>query len=220
MPKHDQFDKNQEEGWDPAELDITQILSEIGDYEELGPDPAAMDYDGMTDPALGDVDRILQDARRELDAEREVPQETNDPEDSAAEAEFRDQEYRDAFDEGFERAFQEEPAQGSPETLPASGGTRRRRRRRSGRPAMKKKGTGFLGIPHFLSSLILCGIILAVCVTLSRVVWLWADDVLALTKEEKVVTVTIADTDTMEQITQKLTDAGHGRRPGPLLVRP
>ena len=29
MPKHDQFDKNQEEGWDPAELDITQILSEI-----------------------------------------------------------------------------------------------------------------------------------------------------------------------------------------------
>ena len=35
MPKHDQFDKNQEEGWDPAELDITQILSEIEGYEEL-----------------------------------------------------------------------------------------------------------------------------------------------------------------------------------------
>ena len=212
MPKHDQFDKNQEEGWDPAELDITQILSEIEGYEELGPDPAAMDYDGMTDPAMGDVDRILQDARRELDAGREVPQEMNDLDDPSAGAEFRDQEYRDAFDEGFERAFQEEPGQEPPETLPASGGARRRRRK-SGRPAMKKKGTGFLGIPHFLSSLILCGIILAVCVTLSRVVWLWADDVLALTKEEKVVTVTIADTDTMEQITQKLADAGLVRYP-------
>ena len=47
---------------------------------------------------------------------------------------------------------------------------------------------------------------------LARVVWLWADDVLALTKEEKVVTVTIADTDTMGEITQK---AGPGRF-GPL----
>ena len=84
MPKHDQFDKNQEEGWDPAELDITQILSEIEGYEELGPDPAAMDYDGMTDPAMGDVDRILQDARRELDAGREVPQEMNDLDDPSA----------------------------------------------------------------------------------------------------------------------------------------
>ena len=70
-----------------------------------------------------------------------------------------------------------------------------------------------MGIPHFLSTLILCAIILAVSVTLARVVWLWADDVLALTKEEKVVTVTIADTDTMGEITQKLAQAGLVRYP-------
>ena len=33
MPKHDQFDKNQEDAWDPAELDITQILTDIGGGE-------------------------------------------------------------------------------------------------------------------------------------------------------------------------------------------
>ena len=59
MPKRDKLDKSQEEGQGPEELDITQILSEVNDYEELGPDQSAMDAYGMTDPALGDVDRIL-----------------------------------------------------------------------------------------------------------------------------------------------------------------
>ena len=53
MPKRDKLDKSQEEGQGPEELDITQILSEVNDYEELGPDQSAMDAYGMTDPALG-----------------------------------------------------------------------------------------------------------------------------------------------------------------------
>ena len=61
MPKRDKLDKSQEEGQGPEELDITQILSEVNDYEELGPDQSAMDAYGMTDPALGDVDRILRE---------------------------------------------------------------------------------------------------------------------------------------------------------------
>ncbi len=130
-------------------------------------------------------------------------------EDAASGGEFRDQEYQDAFDESFERAFQGKEeirrrrAQTHPPPQPAE----------EIRPAShEEKGDRTLGIPHFLSTLILCAIILAVSVTLARVVWLWADDVLALTKEEKVVTVTIADTDTMGEITQK---AGPGRF-GPL----
>ena len=66
MPKRDKLDKSQEEGQGPEELDITQILSEVNDYEELGPDQSAMDAYGMTDPALGDVDRILREVREEL----------------------------------------------------------------------------------------------------------------------------------------------------------
>ena len=64
MPKRDKLDKSQEEGQGPEELDITQILSEVNDYEELGPDQSAMDAYGMTDPALGDVDRILREVRK------------------------------------------------------------------------------------------------------------------------------------------------------------
>lgn len=212
MPKRDKLDRSQEEGQNPAELDITQILSEVDDYEELGPDQSAIDAFGMTDPALGDVDRILREVRAELGTPEEMPRESGELEDAASGQEFRDQEYRDAFDEGFERVFQGEPGEGAREE-PAPGPVRRRRRRKSGRPPMKKKGTGFLGIPHFLSTLILCAMVLAVSVTLARVVWLWADDVLALTKEEKVVTVTITDTDTMGQITQKLAQAGLVRYP-------
>ena len=212
MPKRDKLDKSQEEGQGPEELDITQILSEVNDYEELGPDQSAMDAYGMTDPALGDVDRILREVREELGESKEAPRETGEVEDAASGGEFRDQEYRDAFDESFERAFQGEGEEIQEEAEPQP--TRRQsRRKKSGRPPMKKKGTGLLGIPHFLSTLILCAIILAVSVTLARVVWLWADDVLALTKEEKVVTVTIADTDTMGEITQKLAQAGLVRYP-------
>ena len=76
MPKRDKLDKSQEEGQGPEELDITQILSEVNDYEELGPDQSAMDAYGMTDPALGDVDRILREVREELGESKEAPRET------------------------------------------------------------------------------------------------------------------------------------------------
>lgn len=65
----------------------------------------------MTDPALGDVDRILREVREELGAAEESPEEGAEPswtEAGSGGEEFRDQEYRDAFDESFERAFQEE----------------------------------------------------------------------------------------------------------------
>ena len=101
MPKRDKLDKSQEEGQGPEELDITQILSEVNDYEELGPDQSAMDAYGMTDPALGDVDRILREVREELGESKEAPRETGEVEDAASGGEFRDQEYRDAFDESF-----------------------------------------------------------------------------------------------------------------------
>ena len=100
MPKRDKLDKSQEEGQGPEELDITQILSEVNDYEELGPDQSAMDAYGMTDPALGDVDRILREVREELGESKEAPRETGEVEDAASGGEFRDQEYRDAFGKG------------------------------------------------------------------------------------------------------------------------
>ena len=218
MPKRDKFDKEQADRRQPTESDPSSAQSDELDLtQELGPDQSAIDAYNMTDPALGDVDRILREVREELGAAEESPEEGAEPswtEAGSGGEEFRDQEYRDAFDESFERAFQEETEPETAEEFSRPNPARRRKRRKkNGRAPIKKKGSGFLGIPHFLSTLILCAIVLAVSITLARVVWLWADDVLALTKEEREVTVTISDTDTMDQITQKLADAGLIRYP-------
>ena len=110
----------------------------------------------------------------------------------------------------FERAFlagDDASQDAPPPILP------RHRRRRPRRKPIKKKGSGLLGIPHFLTSLILCAIVIAVGVTLGRILWLCADDVLALTKPEQQATVVISDTDTMDEIAEKLASAGLIRYP-------
>ena len=93
-----------------------------------------MDAYGMTDPALGDVDRILREVREELGESKEAPRETGGVEDAASGGEFRDQEYRDAFDESFERAFQGK-------------GKRSRRRRSPNPPAATAGGRNQAGLP-------------------------------------------------------------------------
>ena len=134
MPKRDKLDKSQEEGQGPEELDITQILSEVNDYEELGPDQSAMDAYGMTDPALGDVDRILREVREELGESKEAPRETGEVEDAASGGEFRDQSI------------------GMPLTKALSGpfrgkGKRSRRRRSPNPPAATAGGRNQAGLP-------------------------------------------------------------------------
>lgn len=183
--------------------ELEDILPE--DYEEILPDDLAMDALGLTDPAEEEVERILREAKEQIDEptppkqQEELPGQTGE--------EFRDQEYRDAFDEYFERAFDESEDAQDDDTESTPPPARHRRK------PIKKRGSGLLGIPHFLSSLILWAIVLGVSFTLARVVWVWADDVLALTKQEREVTITIVDSDSMQDITQKLWDAGLIRYP-------
>ena len=85
--------------------------------------------------------------------------------------------------------------------------SRRERPVRKGRPK-RRKGAGLLGIPHLLSAAIWLLIILAIGVTLGRVIWVCASDVLAFGRENKEVVVSITSDDTMESIAEKLQDAG------------
>ena len=78
----------------------------------------------------------------------------------------------------------------------------------------RKRGEGLLGIPNILTSLVWAAIILAVGVTLGRMLWICATDVLAFGREDRQVTVTIYDYDTIDDITQKLYDAELIRYPG------
>ena len=69
MPKRDKFDKEQADRRQPTESDPSSAQSDELDLtQELGPDQSAIDAYNMTDPALGDVDRILREVREELGA--------------------------------------------------------------------------------------------------------------------------------------------------------
>ena len=136
--------------------------------------------------------------------------------------EFLDADFRDAFGDGEElkRVFdgndepaRPEPAEEMPEEAPEEEAPREEKKPgRKGRPA-RKKGYGLLGIPHILATAVWLAIIVMVGVSLGRMVWVCATDVLAFGREEKIVTVTVEETDTLDDIAHKLKDAGLIRYP-------
>ena len=83
----------------------------------------------------------------------------------------------------------------------------RRSAPKKGRPR-HRKGYGLLGIPHILVTLVWLGIIAAAGISLGRLAWLCAADVLAFGKPDREVVVTIREEDTVDTIAKKLEDAG------------
>ena len=195
-----------------------EMLSHPPVGEEITPDEHAMAWHGMTHPSEPEPPfdlSILDDP--ELD-EPAAPAPTAEirPEDISSEPSptisveklFRDQEFHEAFGDGeeFDKAF-EEPAPEEPPApameLPV----------RKGRPK-KKKGEGLFGIPNILVTCVWLAITLVIGVTLGRMLWVCAADVLAFGREDKVVTVTVYQSDTIEDITEKLHNAGLIQYPG------
>ena len=91
-------------------------------------------------------------------------------------------------------------------------GSGKERPTRKGRPR-RRKGYALLGIPHLLATVIWLLLIVAIGVSLGRMVWVCAADVLAFGREEKIVTVSVTTNDTMESIAEKLQKAGLVRYP-------
>ena len=196
---------------EPEELEPGQ---EETSAQASEPETAPVDVDLFGEPDSEDVDSIVREVLESMSMESAPDASAGGLEIPLGE-EFRDQEYRDVFDEGFPQIIdpEEEDAQEPPETPPAPH-RKKRRRNRPRRKKIKKKGTGLLGIPHFLSGMIVVALVLVLGVTLARILWLWADDLLALTKKsDKEVVLSISDSDTMEEITNKLVDAGLVRYP-------
>ena len=78
---------------------------------------------------------------------------------------------------------------------------------RKGRPK-RKKGEGLLGIPNMLVTVVWLALILAIGVTAGRMLWVCAADVLAFGREDNPVTITIYESDTMDDIIEKLYSNG------------
>ena len=76
-----------------------------------------------------------------------------------------------------------------------------------GRPKRRSK-VALFGLPHLAAAAIWIFVILAVGVSMGRLIWVCAADVLAFGREEKMVTISITKDDDMDSIAQKLQDAG------------
>ena len=156
--------------------------------EEITPDEGAMDFHGMLghgeeEPPF-DMDLLN-------DPELSEPQSPNESDSS-------DQEYRDNgqdLDAVPDSQVKESEAE------------HRERPVRKGRPK-RKKGEGLLGIPNILVTFVWLALILAIGVTAGRMLWVCAADVLAFGREDQVVTITIYESDTMDDIIEKLYSNG------------
>lgn len=94
----------------------------------------------------------------------------------------------------------EKPASAIADEIP-----KRDRPAHKGRPR-RKKGPGLMGIPHLIAALIWLLVIVAIGVSLGRVIWVCAADVLAFGRESREVTITVTAEDTIEDIAQKLQE--------------
>ena len=84
---------------------------------------------------------------------------------------------------------------------------------RKGRPR-RRKGEFLFGIPQMAVTAVWLAIILVTGITLGRMLWVCAADVLAFGREDKLVVVTIYESDTMDDIVEKLHKGGLIRYPG------
>ena len=75
------------------------------------------------------------------------------------------------------------------------------------RPKMKK-GYGFFGLPHVAATLIWLAITVAIGVSLGRMIWICAAEVLAFGKPDQEFTVTITSADNIDTVAAKLKNAG------------
>ena len=80
------------------------------------------------------------------------------------------------------------------------------------RPKMKK-GYGFFGIPHIISTAIWLALIVAIGVSLGRVLWVCCADVMAFGKPQVTAYVDVKEGDDIEDIAQKMADANLIRYP-------
>ena len=114
---------------------------------------------------------------------------------------------KDAFreNEGFEEIFNAESAKAE---IPSH-----QRPVRKGRPK-RRKGEFLFGIPQIAVTCVWLAIILVTGLTLGRMLWVCAADVLAFGREDKMVTVTIYESDSMEDIIDKLHKNNLIRYPG------
>ncbi len=203
-------------------------LTDLEENAEILPEDTEIASEEMDRLEGMNLDELLEDARQSADMTDAEPASKSPAPEQPAET-FKDETYRQIFGEGDElrRMFEEnEPSQDSsqPQGIPELEkepvqNTQEPEKEteeinlRKGRPK-RKNGYGMFGIPHILATCAWLLIVVAIGVSMGRMIWVCVSDVLAFGREEKIVEVRIDNDDTLDAITQKLHDAGLIRYPG------
>ena len=127
--------------------------------------------------------------------------------------EFKDDEFRDTFGEGeeLEKVFRDTPDE--PIAPPQPEETEEEPPMEKGRPK-KKSAYRFFGLPHLAATAIWIAIILFIGVTVGRLVWICAADVLGFGRTPIAASITIEESDDVDSVAQKLLDAQLIKYPG------
>ena len=187
----------------PNDLELESILAEdwdsVPDHEEpaLTPEEALNQFlygeDEDTVPEEPEVtDAALEEPTRVIPVEKteEVPQ-VEEEEIPQAPEEIPEEEYPEPIQEDVQ--VPEKP-------------------QRKGRPKMKK-GYGLFGIPHILATGVWLALIIAIGVSLGRVLWVCCADVMSFGKPAVTAYISVTAEDDIESVAQKMAEANLIRYP-------
>jgi UPF0755 protein len=180
-------------------LNIEEAPAQEG-QKEIGADEAAIASAKLTHPDDMELERIVQETLAENwsdsfeEDKQAAPAEASHPQKSTMPPlqEFNDEESEehDEYEESINDRFLEK-------LHPKA-----------------KKGSGLFGIPHLIATVVWLCIIVAVGVSIGRLVWVCAADLLALGMAGQEITITVEETDDLDDVAEKLQKAGMIRYPG------
>ena len=194
----------------PAELDIERIIAEtnaaelaesqaLHPAEDLAPAQEA-DIPAEYAPPQAELPYFLDDSPIEYQDTRAIPPVAFDYTQELPATEFA------PMTEAAAAPVEEKPAQQPAESSKDAPSVEKRRPER-------KKGYGLFGLPHIVSTLVWLAIIVAIGVTLGRLIWVASADMLAFNKPYVSAVITITDEDSLDDIIEDLEDAGLVRYP-------
>ena len=210
---------------------LDEILEETHIEDEVLPEAEAV-LDSLSSNPEDDIALLIEETLNQIQTpSTEVTEVPMDATQVIEQPPFKDEEYRDVFGDGEELTsyFEDEPTvekkrrprkekrQATPadrlEDFPSmepetneEPPVRKKRPRRKG-------ADNLFGLSHLLATCVWLAIIVFIGVTLANVLWVCASDVLAFGRESHQVSVSIEDTDTIEDIAEKLNNAGLVRYP-------
>ena len=189
---------NQKNPQNPGQNDdwLDEILGKQNVPKELGPDELAVSAAGLTHPDELDLDRIVQETLAE--AAKEQAESKPAPAPQPATPSFKEPASPKPQPVHAEPAKQVNDSQDDAPAEPASRKTRPK----------AKNGYGLWGIPHILATGIWVLMVLFIGISIGRLAWVCAADLLALGKEPISVSITIAAGEDIGSVAQKLQKAG------------